>query len=748
MHETPPAFFHLDQPADGATLPAGPVALQGWAAGKLGRPLVDLRLRLDGQEHPVVYGLPRPDLAAFFKLREPFLPGGFACTLALGPGAHTIGFEALDIAGTWHPVGQVRLIASGEMPAAAPAARPVIQPHEFARALQCTLRAAATTPVATAAANLIAALPRPAVIRYPHFPFHGHLHQPTLLERVLFGRLRIEGWLFHETATIRRVLATVDLQTWQELAFSGGKPYVEAMFPQFPQVKHCRIDGLIDIPAQLPNPLCVRLYAELADGQWHLCHVQRTHAWDQEQEKAPFAPFSWITFVHTVLALQRACRDCGLALLGRRDLWRGIHGVYQEYRARALPARPQLTTGASAPAPQPAPRPARVTLITHNLGLEGAPLFLCEFARHLAAQGTALHVISAADGPLAAEYARLGATVQRVDTAPLSTARSERELAAAIRALGEKISLQDSDLVIANTLSAYWGVHLAQQAGRPSLLYIHESTTPATFYLGHLAPETLPLIERTFRLATHVSFLTETTRVYYRPWLGATNHSINPGWIDVPAIDRYLAANSRETLRHKLGLETSTKLVINVGSVCDRKGQHIFARGVDLLWRQDPALATSCRFLMVGGRDTLFDRDLQRHLVLLDRPNLQIIPATGTPLDYYGAADLLVCSSYEESFPRVIMEAMAARVPILSTGVHGIRDLLTTGREGWLIPPGDSQAISDGLQHLLANEALTRAMVGAARTRVAAEFDTAHLLPRHAARAAVTASAGRAGSRA
>jgi glycosyltransferase involved in cell wall biosynthesis len=367
-------------------------------------------------------------------------------------------------------------------------------------------------------------------------------------------------------------------------------------------------------------------------------------------------------------------------------------------------------------------------------------LFLFEYARHLAAGGTRLQVISAADGPLAADYARLGAMVQVVDLRPLHQAGTARELAAALGALAPGIYLASSDLVVANTLSAWWGVHLAKRAGRPALFYIHESTTPSTFYLGHMAPATLPLIEETFRLATHVSFLTESTRAYYRPWLGPANHSLNPGWIDVAAIDRALATQSRDTLRRGLGLDDSTRLVINVGSVCDRKGQHIFARGVDLLWRQAPALAASCRFLLIGGRDTLFDRDLAQLLVRLDRPNLQIIPATPAPVGYYGAADLFVCSSYEESLPRVIMEAMAARVPILSTAVHGIRDLLVPGLHGWLIPPGQSQAISEGLQHLLVQPELLRAMSTQARSRVIAEYDAARLLPRHAALAATVAA--------
>lgn len=744
MYETPHAFFHLDHPGEGSLHPAGPLLLRGWVAGRPGRPLVDLRVRMGGSLLPAILGFPRADLAAFFKLRDPFLPGGFEVTINLLAGEHTLRFEGLTLAGVWHEIGTVRLVGQPAASAAASLAPAVILPHEFARLLQVTLRHARHTPVDQAARTLTAALPRPAVLRYPHVPFHGHLHQPTLLERVLFGRVRIEGWLFHEPAPIRRVVATVDLQTWQDLEVGGEKAYVTAMFPQFPQVRNCRIDGLIDVPAQLPNPICVRLYAQLEDGTWHLCQVQRVHVWDQEQEKSDFVPFARRTFIRTALALDRAGRACGFTIPHNRDWWRGLYGVYQEYRTRTDARRPDsiaITPAAPTP-PTPSTKSPlqRVTLITHNLGREGAPLFLFELARQLAANGTRVQVISGAAGPLADAYQELGATVQVVDIRPLHASKSQRELQAAISRLAGEVRFDDTDLVIANTLSAFWGVHLAHQSGRPSLFYIHESTTPATFYLGHMAPATLPLIEDTFRLATHVSFLTETSRVYYRPWLGAANHGINPGWIDVNAIDAYLTAHPREVSRRSLTLAADTRLVINIGTVCDRKGQHLFARAVDLLWRRAPELAQSCLFLMVGGNDTLFDRDLQHLLVQLDRPNIRIVPSTSDPLAYYNAADLFVCSSFEESFPRVILEAMTCRVPILSTGVHGILEMIRPGTEGLLVPPGDTIAMEEGLVRMLSDSAAGQGMAARARERVITEYAATTLLPRHTALATTVAA--------
>jgi glycosyltransferase involved in cell wall biosynthesis len=285
--------------------------------------------------------------------------------------------------------------------------------------------------------------------------------------------------------------------------------------------------------------------------------------------------------------------------------------------------------------------------------------------------------------------------------------------------------------VVVNTLSAFWGVHLAHQAARPSLFYIHESTTPAAFYHGLMNPAAVPVVEEAFALADRVSFLTAATQRYYTALSDGSNYVLNPGWIQLDAIDRFRAAHPREQARAALGLAPDRLLVINVGTVCERKGQHIFARAVDLLWRTEPALAGKADFRMIGGRATHFDRALLGFLATLGRPNLQVVPETAEVYPYYLAADLFVCSSYEESFPRVVLEAMAFALPIVSTGVHGVPEMVRSDREALLVPPGDTAALAGAMARLLAAPAEGRRLAAAARARVAAEFDARVLLPRH-----------------
>ena len=76
---------------------------------------------------------------------------------------------------------------------------------------------------------------------------------------------------------------------------------------------------------------------------------------------------------------------------------------------------------------------------------------------------------------------------------------------------------------------------------------------------------------------------------------------------------------------------------------------------------------------------------------------------------------------------------MAFALPIVSTNVHGIPEIVRTGREAMLVPPGDSAALAAAIQGLLAAPETGRTLGDQSRARVAAEFDSRVVLPRHLA---------------
>lgn len=747
MLETSEAYFHLDDPTPpGGVLYAGPVLLRGWAIGRDPCFITDLRVRIGDRVFPVFYGHPRPDVAQFLQRDTDCLPAGFEVELLLGPGENQVAFEMCDSFGQWRALHAPTVVATPAQPVPWRTENARIGAPDFARALRLVLQRSLDRPMAQAAEEVAAWLPVPFVTRYAALPFHGHLHQPPLLQRATFGRLIVEGWIFHETARIRRVTATVDLQAWSTLAYGNEQPYVGGLFPQIAHARYSRAEGFIDAPGHLPQPVSLRVFAQLEDGSWHLCHVQRTHVYDGETDKAPYGRFSPWRFATAAWALRQACALRRIDVPMDRWFGRALREVWAEYHARAA-APVKNPPAAPSQSPRTARPPARVVLATHNFNYEGAPLFLLELARHLSATGATLQVVSNSDGLLRSEFEKLGASIVLVDTAPLLESRPAAERTRFLDGLEKSVEASRADLVIANTISAWWAVHLAARAEQPSLFYIHESTTPEAFFHGHAPADALPLIRKTFALATHVSFLTEATRRYYYPVLRRANHSINPGWIDLARIERHRADQPRERLRAAQGLAADRRLVVNIGSVCDRKGQHMFARAVDLLWRRAPALAASADFLMVGGRGTPFDAHVADLVRELGRPNLRIVGETPTPYDYYGAADLFVCSSYEESFPRVILEAMAFALPIVSTGVHGVPEMARHGQEARLVPPGNPSALADAMAALLTESSEAHRLATNAQRRVAQHYGADRLLPHHAALAASLAACERAGEK-
>ena len=747
MHETDFSFSNLEHPPARAGLPPGKHILGGWVMPKAGGHFVDIRARLGDRFFPGILGWPRADLAAHFQTGRPVALAEFRIVVDLPRGVSDVVLEVLEIEGRWSAFQTIRLEIDGTL-SPVDVAMPFGPPmrwHEYGRALQLLLwarRREAGRAMGDLARELVATVPWPRDLRHPHPPFKGHLDEPAAVTRSGFGRVPVLGYLFHETLPIKRVLATFDLQVWQTIGHGLPSPGPAGYYPQFPNAARCGLYGVIDAPAQLPSPLCLRLYAELPDGSLHLCSVQRSRLYTNEDEKIPYPAKTDATVAAAHAALQEALAAAGRELIRDAEFEGELARIESDFARRApakVAAAPPLT---SAPLRTSAPLPRSALLVTHNLNHEGAPLFFLDYARHLAAQGVAVTVLSPEEGPLRGRFEEFARAVRIVDAKPVFTAKDANSARAALASLARAIDFAAHDLVVCNTFTTFWAVHAAKAAKRPALLYVHESTTPASFYIGRVAPAVIALAEEAFALADCVSFTTASTRGYHCDYGRPANHRLAPGWIDVARLDAWRAQNPRGALRARFNLRPGEMLVTNVGTVCDRKGQHIFARAVDLLWRRHPALAARTRFVMLGGGDTPFDAVLADLLAHLGRPNLEAHPATADYLPYYAAADLFVCSTYEESSPRVILEAMACAVPLLSSGVHGVPEQVRDVLEATLIPPGDTVALCEGMARLLLSPAIGRDLAARARARVAAEFDSAHLLPRHAALAAEVAAKG------
>ncbi|MFO3797915.1 MAG: glycosyltransferase, partial [Anaerolineales bacterium] len=88
------------------------------------------------------------------------------------------------------------------------------------------------------------------------------------------------------------------------------------------------------------------------------------------------------------------------------------------------------------------------------------------------------------------------------------------------------------------------------------------------------------------------------------------------------------------------------------------------------------------------------------------------------------AARAMVLPSFAEGLPVVIMEAMSLERPVVSTTVAGIPELVRDGEDGWLVAPGDVEALAGALAKVLQTDvALLRCMGRQGRQRALARHD-------------------------
>lgn len=90
---------------------------------------------------------------------------------------------------------------------------------------------------------------------------------------------------------------------------------------------------------------------------------------------------------------------------------------------------------------------------------------------------------------------------------------------------------------------------------------------------------------------------------------------------------------------------------------------------------------------------------------------------------YYQRAHLFVLPSFAEGLPVVLIEAMASGVPVISTRIAGIPELIEHNVEGLLVRPGRVDCLRNAIQQLLSDKTRAHAFAHAARAKVESAFD-------------------------
>ena len=271
--------------------------------------------------------------------------------------------------------------------------------------------------------------------------------------------------------------------------------------------------------------------------------------------------------------------------------------------------------------------------------------------------------------------------------------------------------------------------------GRPWIVTCHGSDIQkhaATRYGVRLIPHLDAEIARVLPRAHCVTAISESNVADIRS-AGVSDERIARVPNGVATAGYGVPRGDRGELRGRFGLPRDRKIILTVGRNEARKGYHLLPEIVRALLqrRQD--------FLwVVAGRGT--DQlpaawrapELAPHLRALGQVG-EVGPAAGwrermgaleAVIPLFQCADVFAFPSLVEAFGIVLVEAMAAGLPIVTTDAQGCRDVVQDGRTGVLVPCGDAEAMAAAVDRLL-DDPGQMARLGAQGRAAARQYDWA-----------------------
>jgi len=172
-----------------------------------------------------------------------------------------------------------------------------------------------------------------------------------------------------------------------------------------------------------------------------------------------------------------------------------------------------------------------------------------------------------------------------------------------------------------------------------------------------------------------------------------------------------------EELRANLGISKDNFVVVSVGAVGWRKGAFEILKAIPQVVSKED----SVRFVLVGGESKPGDMAQLKQLIETEKLEKWVQLAGEVERDkiplYLALADLFLLPSFIEGMPVSIIEAMRSGLPVISTRVQGIPDVVVDGVTGILIDPGNPRQIAENVL-LLKQDAQLRKKMAEAGKRV------------------------------
>jgi glycosyltransferase involved in cell wall biosynthesis len=183
--------------------------------------------------------------------------------------------------------------------------------------------------------------------------------------------------------------------------------------------------------------------------------------------------------------------------------------------------------------------------------------------------------------------------------------------------------------------------------------------------------------------------------------------------VDIPEVTPQQTAN----LRQELGLAPSEVVITTIGRLDPSKSHDLFLDAAHLAARSCP----KARFLVVGGGPDKAALHEQ-----ITRLNLAAARLLGERRDIdtiLSLTDIYVRPGVVEGFAGItVLEAQASAVPVIAFETEDVKLAITHGETGWLVPPGNVDALAEAMKLFLTDKARARAIADAGREFIEKQF--------------------------
>jgi glycosyltransferase involved in cell wall biosynthesis len=189
--------------------------------------------------------------------------------------------------------------------------------------------------------------------------------------------------------------------------------------------------------------------------------------------------------------------------------------------------------------------------------------------------------------------------------------------------------------------------------------------------------------------------------------------------VELPNAGQETDATRLQAVRTRLGIRSTDRVVVAIGRLSKEKAHTDLVATMARLLKLRPDLHV--QLLIVGeGPERAGIEEAVRSAGLQG-----VVKLAGHENDvsrYYEIADVMAIPSLSEGSPNVLLEAMAAGVPVVSTAVGGIPEIVGNGKHAILVPPGDPAAMAGAIDGLLSNSDTADKLARAARDLAAAKY--------------------------